>query len=530
RQILERASVEGRRFRVAALSALSPEVSTDEVDAATASLERRGLVQPEDEASGQWRFAHTLVFEATYRGLSKEVRAELHEQLADWMIEEDADRADVDESVARHLERALHLRQELGGYDERSAALSARAGELFATAGLRAFAAIDYVTARDLLGRAAALLPGQSPIRLDLLPNLGAALADSGRAEDSEVLLSGAIEQARVAGSERDALRATVQLLSNQIYRSRTEAELDAAAAEARGALDTFAALDDGVGLAEAAIALDNLAYVRGRLAEARLWATEALRHALSAGCSREATQAAGDLLGLTIVGPISFAAFPGIADALPLRGEPMSDSVGHALRAVAALAAGDDAGFHEHEGRWRGLLDRHGLAFLEAAHGLEISFVEISVGQAEAAERRVGEARAFFAATGNLWYTSVADWALCEAVGAQDRPDEFLELADAFEATVLMNDRQNLIKRQLVLARAHLLRGSSEAAEAAVSHALKLVESTDLVPDHSNALLILADALDARDLGDDAAAARNEAIAKLRAKGNLAAVARLGG
>ena len=60
--------------------------------------------------------------------------------------------------------------------------------------------------------------------------------------------------------------------------------------------------------------------------------------------------------------------------------------------------------------------------------------------------------------------------------------------------------------------------------------HALKLVESTDLVPDHSNAPFILADVLNARDLGDDAAAARNEAIAKLRAKGNLAAVARLGG
>jgi hypothetical protein len=39
----------------------------------------------------------------------------------------------------------------------------------------------------------------------------------------------------------------------------------------------------------------------------------------------------------------------------------------------------------------------------------------------------------------------------------------------------------------------------------------------------------MLADALDARDLGDDAAAARSEAIAKLRAKGNLAAVARFG-
>jgi AAA ATPase domain/Adenylate and Guanylate cyclase catalytic domain len=114
RLILERASVEGRRFRIVALRALAPEVSPDEVERAMASLETKGLLQPEDEAGGRWRFAHPLVFEAAYRGLSKELRADLHERLADWMIEEDADQPDVDESVARHLERALHLREELG--------------------------------------------------------------------------------------------------------------------------------------------------------------------------------------------------------------------------------------------------------------------------------------------------------------------------------------------------------------------------------------------------------------------------------
>ena len=70
------------------------------------------------------------------------------------MIEEDADQADVDESVARHLERALHLREELGARDEHSAALSERAGELFADAGSRAFAAVDYITSPiSLAGR-----------------------------------------------------------------------------------------------------------------------------------------------------------------------------------------------------------------------------------------------------------------------------------------------------------------------------------------------------------------------------------------
>ena len=529
RLIFERASVEGRRFRIAALRALAPEVSPDEVESAIASLERKGLLLPEDEAGGRWRFAHALVFEAAYRGLSKELRADLHERLADWMIEEDADQPEVDESVARHLERALHLREELGARDERSAALSERAGQLFANAGSRAFAAVDFITARDLLGRAAALLPERSPRRLDLLPNLGAALADSGRNEEAETLLSEAEEQARAAGSERDALRASVQLLVNRIYRSPTEAEIESAVIEARATADAFEMLDDDVGLAEAALAISYLQETRGRIAEARLWVARAFRHALAAGHPGEATRAAGDLVGFAIFGPLPFDRFAADAEELLSLGEPISGSVAHALMAVAALAVGDDLGFHEHEERWQDVLDRHGLAWLAATHGLWIAFVEISVGKAEAAERRLREAREFLAAIGNIWWVALVDEFLCEAVRAQDRPREFIRLADAFEASVPLTDRGTLIRRQLLLARTHLLRGSTVEAETAARRALKLVEPTDHVTDHANALLMLADVLDVRDLGEHAAAARREAIAKLRAKGNLAAVARLG-
>jgi class 3 adenylate cyclase/tetratricopeptide (TPR) repeat protein len=528
RLILERASVEGRRFRIAALRALAPDLSSEHVDSAIDLLERRGLVQPENEAAGQWRFAHALVLEAAYRGLSKELRADLHERLADWMIEEDTDQADVDESVARHLERALHLREELGAKDERSAALSERAGELFATAGSRAFGALDYITSRDLLGRAAALLPERSPRRLDLIPNLGAALADSGRTEEAEVLLTEAVEQARAAGSERDALRATVQLLSNRVYRSPTDAEIESAVVEARGAAHAFEALDDDVGLAEAALAIAYLEETRGRIAEARTWVSDAFRHALAARHPREATQAAGDLLGQAIMGPLPFDRFAADAEELLSLGEPISDGVGHALLAVAALATGDDPGFHEHEERWQDVLDRNGLPWFAATHGLWIASVEISVGKAEAAERRLREAREFLAPIGNIWQVDLVDSYLCEAVGAQDRPREFLRLTDAFTTSVQMTDRHTLIRGQLVLARAHLLRGSVVEAEAAARRALKLVVPTDFVPNHANALLTLAEALDARDLGEDAAVARSEAVAKLRAKGNLAAIARL--
>jgi class 3 adenylate cyclase len=416
RLVLERASVQGRRFRVPALLALAPEVEPAELEAAIASLDRRELVQPEDEAAGRWRFAHALIAEAAYRRLPKELRADLHERLAEWIAQVDAEQPDVDESVARHLERALHLREELGRRDPHSERLAARAGELFANAGARAFAALDLVTSRDLLGRAAALLPAGSPRRLDILPNLGVALTETGRPEESDALLTEAIERASALGSERDALRAKIQLQANRVYRSPTDAEIASAVADSEAAAATFDATSDEVGLAEAAIALEYLEFVRGRAARAHEWTLVALRNGLAAGRAREAAQAAADHVFFAVIGPLPFDRFADSAEAslFPLDG-PIPASAALALVALGALGAGDEAGFREHERRWREVVDRNGLTWLGAAHALAIGNAEIWAGEAEGAERRLREARDVLASLatsgGSLRSTARSAW-----------------------------------------------------------------------------------------------------------------------
>jgi class 3 adenylate cyclase len=531
RLLLERASVEGRRFRISALGTLAPEAGTGEVEAAMATLERRGFVQVEEETTGRWRFAHSLLREAAYRGLSKELRAELHERLADWVLTEDANQPDADESAARHLERAYHLREELGAHDGPSAALSVRAGELFADAGTRAFAALDLITARELLGRAAMLLPERSPRRFDLLPNLGVALTETGRPAETEALLSGAAKQAGADGLERDALRARVQLLSNCVYRSPTEAEIASAADEARAAADVFTNSGDDVGLAEAAIAIEYLEFMRGRIADAFHWTLLGLRVARAAGRSREATQAAADIVGTAVTGPLPFDRFAGVAEQhLSSQDDPISVSSRHALLALAALGVGDQGGFHEHEQRWLEVVGQHGLAWLAATHALQIGSIETSSGDAVGGEKRLREARDVLAGLGDIWWVIAVDGNLCAAVAAQDRPQEFLRLADAFDESLLVPDRQTLIRLSLIRSKAHLLRGSPADAEAAARRGLELAESSDLILDHANALFTLADALDTRGLLEDAASARGGAITLLRAKGHMAAVARLEG
>jgi class 3 adenylate cyclase len=529
RLVLERASIEGRRFRVTSVRALAPEVAPVELASSIAALDMSGLVQLEDEAGGRWRFAHALVLDAAYRGLSKAQRAELHERLAEWLAVEDAEQADVGESVARHLERALHLREELGLRDERSAALASRAGELFAVAGTRAFVTLDFITTRDLLGRAAALLPQGDPRRLDLLPNLAVALTETGRPEETEVLLTKSLEQSRVEGSERDVLRAKVQLLANLVYRSPSDVEIDHAVAEAEEAARVLEVLGDEVGLAEVAIALDYLEFMRGRLARAGDWALRGLRYGLATGRIREATQGAADSVGFAVLGPTPFPSVAAVAeDEILVIGGPVAESAGYALLAAASLASGDGARYLETERRWREIIDRNGLGWLGATQAIPIAIMESWCGNAEAAEHRLREAREVLVALGDVWWVETLDGELCDAVGAQGRAQEFLRIVDAFVASISVPDRVMQVRRSLLRSRALLLRGAAADAEVAARRGVEVATTTDSVLHQAGALTMLAEVLDARGLAAEAVDARTGAVELLRAKGHMAALARL--
>jgi hypothetical protein len=528
RTILEHASVEGRRFRVAAVRALAGDIVDELLDQSLVSLERGGLIHPEDEAAGRWRFAHALIAEAAYRGISKELRADLHERLASWLIAEDAEQPDVDEFAARHLERAFHLREELGIRDEASRALAERAGVLFAEAGARAFAGVDLLAARDLLGRAARLLPEDSPRRLDLLPNLGVALTETGRPEETEALLTAAVEQ---AGSTSDAaaLRAKVQLLANRVYRSPTQPEVEAAASEAHEAAEALQALGDVAGLAEAAIAIEYLGWMRGDLDEHRVWAMQGLRHGLAAGRPREAAQGAADTVLSTAFGPTPFDDFPAVADELDSIAEhPLTASASAAVRAMASLGAGDDSAFDRHERVRRDVLEGHGLSWIAAAHALVIAALETWTGRAAFAEQRLLEAREVLAAAGDVWWLGLIDALLCSALATQGRRREFLAHVDVFEATDLVPDRDTLVRRPLLRSRALLMRGSTADAEDAVRRALAVAEGSDLVLTRAEAELVLAEVLEERGRPQDAAAARERATSLLDAKRFRAAIGHL--
>jgi class 3 adenylate cyclase/tetratricopeptide (TPR) repeat protein len=203
RIVIERASIEGRFFHRGSVVELAPEAVKPAVGAHLLTLVRKEFVRPDRAqfpGDDGYRFVHALVRDAAYAALSKELRADLHEQFADWLERVAADRLDeMEEIVAYHLEQAALNRRELDLPDERQS--GRRAAELLARSGTRAFDRGDLSAAENLLGRAVALLPAGDPLRIRALPMLGAAIFDAaGGIDRAFALIAQGLDESRIAG------------------------------------------------------------------------------------------------------------------------------------------------------------------------------------------------------------------------------------------------------------------------------------------------------------------------------------------
>ena len=81
KQVLELASVEGRRFHAQTVVDLAPEGLRDRVESLLAALARRDLILPDRNEGGAYSFRHQLLREAAYGSIPKRARAEAHERL-----------------------------------------------------------------------------------------------------------------------------------------------------------------------------------------------------------------------------------------------------------------------------------------------------------------------------------------------------------------------------------------------------------------------------------------------------------------
>jgi class 3 adenylate cyclase/tetratricopeptide (TPR) repeat protein len=209
RTLLERAAIVGKEFWRGAIVALSPPAT--EVSPLLQRLVRRRLIVPERSSlvgEDAFRFGHVLIREATYSGIPKEARTDLHERFAGWLEETGGP---YEEIVGYHLEQAYWYKKDLALAIGDEQALAARAGERLGAAGQSALARNDLPAAVNLLTRASALYEDESPPRLDLLVDLGAALFQLGEGQRALVVLAEAVDAAGAVGESALEWRAKLE-------------------------------------------------------------------------------------------------------------------------------------------------------------------------------------------------------------------------------------------------------------------------------------------------------------------------------
>ncbi len=157
RTVLERAAVVGKTFTREAVEALVERASMPDVVRRLGSLVRKELIRPNapsPDTPDSYRFRHMLIRDATYAGVSKRERAELHERFADFQEVVAGPRlAECEEVVGYHLEQAVAYRQQLGLDGERTRHLARRSAQLLGAAGVRALQRGDALASARLLER-----------------------------------------------------------------------------------------------------------------------------------------------------------------------------------------------------------------------------------------------------------------------------------------------------------------------------------------------------------------------------------------
>jgi DNA-binding SARP family transcriptional activator len=288
RLLLEAAAVEGEVFHRNVLAALAPD--TPRLTALLAALVRKEVVRPERaqrRGDDGYRFRHLLLRDAAYEATSKRRRADLHEQLADWLDGQGDRSPEPDEIIAHHLERSSRYLSELFPGSERAEALALRAAERLAAAGRHALARADVLAAVSFLERAAQLDDRpERPIHRDL--DLAEALYSHGRIDDGATLLGRASARAATRDDRRNELLAVLALTIHELA-TQPEGTVEKLQRLGAEALELFEGTEDDAGLTRAWLALAYAAHVRGRYAVRNDAFERSLIHAARCGDSVKA-------------------------------------------------------------------------------------------------------------------------------------------------------------------------------------------------------------------------------------------------
>jgi class 3 adenylate cyclase/tetratricopeptide (TPR) repeat protein len=536
RLMLEAASVVGLEFREDAVRHLVPEQIMDDVGTLIGSLERRRFVlrRPAAEGDGHsFRFSHMLVKDAVYQGILKRARAALHERFVEWAdtVNRDRERAgEFQEILAYHLEQAFRYLGELGPVDEHGQQLGRRAAGLLATAGRRAFARGDMAAAANLLRRAVDLLPEQEEERLVLLVPLAEAFLETGELAWAQLYLDQAAEAPRARADPPFA--AGIELMRALVLGSSGDdaASAKAVAVAACRAIDIFEPLADHEGLATAYRALAWAKGTETRFGEAAAAAQEAVVHAALAGDERQRSRGAAQYAIAALHGPTPVS--EAMARCREIIGESGDDrrlrGLVTSLMAPLEAMQGDFEAARALVRQARATLEELGSSVLAASTSQESCVVEMLAGEPAEAETHLRRDYELLERMGERYLLSTIAGELARTLYAQARYEEALAMTETAERLSADDDIGSQALWRSVRARLVARSGDLTEGIALAEEAVRLLEPGDTLVRKADALVDLADVLRGAGLADEARHRLDEAVALLRAKGNMVALGSL--
>ena len=530
RTVIEAASVAGLVFPADAVQELVPTELQRRLDALLSSLARKHLVHAEPQAAGldaRFRFDHALIRDAAYQGMLKRTRATLHERFVVWAdrVNSERDRGtEFEEILGYHLEQAYRNLEQLGPLDEHGRGLGAEAAGRLAGAGRRAFSRGDMPAAGNLLRRAVMLLPEGDPARIELLPDLGEALAEVGEFPWAEVFLEEAIQ----SGGDDSLASAAAELLLLRVKGQVGEAERwsERLVEAATRAISRF---EDHGDDAKLATAWRLLAWAHGTSCQHGLAAEaaeKAMEHAQLAGDARQGRRAASHYAMAALHGPTPASEAIERCEQIILdsRGDRRTEGLVRTTLAPLYAMRGE---FEEARRVYTGaqaMLEELGRTLVGASTSLASCAVETLAGDLAAAERELRRDHLALTELGEKYLLSTVAGELARVLYAQGRYEDADAMSHEAEHLAAEDDIASQTLWRSVRAKILGRRGRAAEAQRLAREAVELIGRTDAPLTKAATLVDFAEVLRISDQEEEADAALEQALALLDAKGSVAA------
>ena len=537
RRVVESASVIGLEFTSGAVSVLVQDGSAQtNLEHPLAALCHKQLIRrAEPGAADDFHFSHILVRDTAYARLLKRTRARLHERFAAWLTDTVRSRlAEYEEILGYHLEQSFRYRAELGPVDDQGRRLGAEASRYLSSAGRRALARGDMPAAANLLQRAAALLDEQDPARALLLLDAGEAAVDVGELERAESMLTEAVDRALSAGENGAARAAALALLQlryttdahgvqESIGRQESMVEL------VEREIPELEAMGDDRALVRAFRLLCQVHAMGGRYGDAAVAAERTIRHATAAGDEVTARRFLGLLPQCALYGPMPVPEAIATCEEVLARAEddPKASALTELMIGHLEAMRGDFDRARLLYRRSRASLEEFGYLLMAALTSLDSSVIEVLAGDLAAAESELRADYRRLEEMGERNYISTTAGLLGDVLYRQGRYDESAEFAGACEQLASPDDVASQFHWRCVRGKLRAWQGAIGEAEALLSAATALIETSDQLDLQGNGLLDFAEVRELAGAPAEAAALCERAAGLFERKGNVVSALR---